>query len=711
MGNVNGKILIIGGGAVVREYYLPALKYLNLLSLITIIEPDAKAAQILKSEGISVVESKYQDFFNQNEVKYDFAIFTLPNYLHEDAIRICAQHKVNLLCEKPLSLSVESCKLIQEHEKNSNIEVFTGMVRRYMPSFKALKNSLSLLGEITQVNVEDGNPFAWVADTYAFFDPKNGGVLADMGVHYLDLLYNLLGDLDPVMYKDDVQGGVEANCDYTLNTKNNIPVSLKLSRTHTLKNRFEVIGTRGKLWFEKDQFASCYFEGQDQTTHQIKLNSAFSDPQLNYVFESCFVEQLLCFFERKLEDLVPIKEATAVVTLIEFAYKNRPALAIEKANDSYFVTGGTGFIGCALIERLWSEGKTNIVSPVRSYKNCAPIARFKIELPRLNLLDYQKVKESLKDKKYVIHLAYSTDGGNAYEMNVTATQNVVRAACEQGAETVVVLSTMNVYGFPSGEVTENSAQNPAGGNYGKTKKIMQKWCLDFAKTQPNTRIVVLNPTCVYGPNGKTYTTLPRTLADGNRFCWIEEGKGLANIVYIENLLDAISSALTVKAAHGQNFIITDGAITWKEFLTPLLGDKAKAIPSLTTTELLNASFNEKTTTKQIFRFLLSNFEFVSLINAHPYLGKIKKTLFSKIPGFRGKLDDQRQAVWTSLGQNILTSNSAEKFNPPTWLNELFGLTTSKFSARKANNVLGWESKISIEAGIKNTKKWLEGPAD
>jgi nucleoside-diphosphate-sugar epimerase len=584
------------------------------------------------------------------------------------------------------------------------------MVRRFMPSFKAMHHSLHLVGEIQDVRVEDGNPFAWIADSFAFFDPKNGGVLADMGVHYLDLLFKLFGPMEALSYEDDAEGGVEANCTYRLVSKSNVPISLKLSRTHQLKNKFVITGSNGKLWIEKDQFDLCYFSPDADSIHEIKIKNAFDDPQLNYKFEACFVQQLISLRQED-ANLVKLEEATATVKLIEDAYKSRQIIETEPNEDSYLITGGTGFIGAALIERLWKEGISNIVSPVRSYKNCAQVARFKIGLPRLNLLDYEAVKESLKDKKYVVHLAYSTDGVDAYEMNVTATQNIVRAACEQGAEAVVVLSTMNVYGFPHGNVTENSPQNPAGGDYGETKKIMQKWCLEFAKNQHQTRVVILNPTCVYGPNGKTYTTLPRTLAKHNRFCWIEEGQGLANIVYIENLLDAILKSLTVKAAHAQNFIINDGVVTWKEFLTPLLGKTEMTIPSLKTNELLNASFNEKATTKQIFRFLLTNFELVSLINAHPYLGKIKKTLFSKIPSFRGKLDSQRQIEWSTLSQNMLTNKTQEKFNPPIWLNELFGLTTSKFSAKKANDILKWKSKVDIETGIRNTKKWLEKTAN
>jgi nucleoside-diphosphate-sugar epimerase/predicted dehydrogenase len=700
------KCLIIGGGAVVREYYIPALAYLNLLDSVTIVEPDPKAVALLRSAGIQPIELRYQDFFTQLTDVYDFAIITLPNHLHENAIELCLERQINVLCEKPLSLSSEACAHIQAFENKSAAKVYTGMVRRYIPSFKALKNSLHLVGELQSVDVEDGNPYAWIADTYAVFDPKNGGVLADMGVHYLDLLYNLFGKLTAASYVDDEQGGVEANCTYHLETANQIPIQLKLSRTHSLKNKFVISGSNGKLWMEKDDFACCFFEGKDQTTHQIKLNEGFTDSKLNYVFEACFIEQLTCLFEHD-SNLVNVKEATDVVSLIEWAYQNRKQKVIAKKGDQpYWITGGTGFIGSALINRLWNNGLHSITAPVRSYKNCAAIARFKIDLPRLDLLNYEAVKESLKDKKFIVHLAYSTDGANAYELNVTATQNVVRAACEQGAAAVVVLSTMNVYGFPDGEVTESSPQNPAGGDYGKTKKIMQEWCLKFAKTQSKTRIVLLNPTCVYGPDGKTYTTLPLVLAKNNRFCWVDEGKGLANIVYIENLLDAIEKALITEAAHGQNFIISDGTLTWKAFLTPLLGELASHIPSLTKDELLKGSFNEKSDLKQIVRFLLSNFELVSLINAHPFLGRVKKNLFAKMPGVRGKLDDQRQIVWSAQTENNLIKQDLEKFNPPAWLDELFGYTNSKFSATKAQEILGWKPTVTTEQGIENTKKWL-----
>ncbi|WP_231461813.1 NAD-dependent epimerase/dehydratase family protein [Pedobacter sp. Leaf132] len=699
------KWLIIGGGAVVQEYYLKAFEHLGLLNSITIIEPNPETFKILKEKKLNVLQLGFEAFLAETKVNYDYGIITLPNHLHETAIALCVAKNISVLCEKPLVLTTAACDKIIELEAETNGNVYTGMVRRYMPSYLALNKSLNLLGKIKQVNIEDGNPYAWVADSYAVFDPKNGGVLADMGVHYLDLVYHLFGVLQPVKYDDDYEGGVEANVHYILKNEAEIEISLKLSRTEKLKNTFEIIGANGKLWMEKDNFESCFFSSADDIVHEVSLNYAFSDASLQYVFEACFVEQIIKFSSND-KSLVKVEDAKAVITLIEWAYKNRKTASANLSKDSYLITGGTGFIGTALTERLWSKGIQNITVPVRGYKNCAAIARFNIDLPKVNLLNYETVLNIVKGKKFIVHLAYATDGKNAYNINVEATKNVVKAACEQGAEAVVVLSTMNVYGFPDGFVDENSNGKPAGGDYGKSKKIMQDWCLQFAKTQTKTRIIVLNPTCVYGPNGKTYTTLPITLANSNRFCWIDNGIGKANIVYIDNLLDAIEKSLSVKSAHGLNLIINDDTITWRNFLRPLLLDKAELIENLDTKSLLSQNFKEKTNLKKITRYLVANYEFVSLINQHPILGSLKKVIFKSIPKFRNKLNGEREIEWHDNGIENLRKDTKEPFNPPIWLNELFGNTKSEFSSKKAKEILGWEPVIPTEESLKITQEWL-----
>lgn len=711
----NNSWVILGGGAVVTEYYLPAFSYMGSLENLIIVEPSSKAAAQIKAAYpmVRVEQVSFQDYFANQPEKASFCIITLPNYLHTLALEYCAKEGIPALCEKPLTLSLKEVDAIEELFRSKGITCGIAMVRRFMPSFQALKKALKqgLLGEIQAINIADGAPFAWVADSYAFFDPRNGGVLADMGVHYLDLLLDLLGNsFSPVSYEHDAEGGVEANCELKLSYNETVPISLALSRTRLLKNQFEVLGSNGRLYILKSDFEKAYFEDHQGLTHVLSLQQPFSDPLLPHTFEACFVQQLMLFQESAINGkqyCVTPQDAYLPTNIIHWAYGQHPSVRENSGSKEYWISGATGFIGTQLVKHLIQTGIEGITAPLRSYRTFAELGRFGLTAPRLNLLDYDAVLESIKGHRYIVHLAYA-DGQDAYDINVKGTQNVVRAAYACKAEAIVVLSTMYVYGHPDTNqlVNESWTYHPAGGEYGRTKKIMQKWCLEWARQHHDTRLVILNPSCVFGPDGKTYTKLPLDFTLNNRFCWIDDGAGVANYVFISNLIDAILLALNSKKAHGQNYIISDGFCSWKEFITPLLLDKSTSIPSLSSAELLNLSFKKRTSTKDLLRFLLANYEFVELINRHRFLGKIKMFLFKSLPRFRNRLDGERGKVF-DYGKIVVHKSHQKAFNPPRWLVDLFGKTTTKFSAQKARKELNWESKISFDEAMKITREWLK----
>jgi hypothetical protein len=113
---------------------------------------------------------------------------------------------------------------------------------------------------------------------------------------------------------------------------------------------------------------------------------------------------------------------------------------------------------------------------------------------------------------------------------------------------------------------------------------MERWCLARAQKALPTRIVILTPTCVFGPGGGAYTSQPVELARNRQFCWIDGGTGLCNYTYVENLVDAMLAAARLPEAHGNRFIINDGHVSWREFLGPLVGADQQ-FPCLTMAEL------------------------------------------------------------------------------------------------------------------------------
>src|SRR5262249_49342385 len=155
-----------------------------------------------------------------------------------------------------------------------------------------------------------------------------------------------------------------------------------------------------------------------------------------------------------------------------------------------------------------------VVAAARSPLTCARIARFPVRLEVVDLLDAGAVRQSMRGVKRVFHLAYGRDGAGRREVTVEGTKNVVNAAIEEGCESVVVVRTAYVFGRPAGIVDETKPYQPDGGEYGASKAEMERWCLARARSSGLTRLVVLNPSCVYGPWGGAYSELPASLARG-----------------------------------------------------------------------------------------------------------------------------------------------------------------------------------------------------
>jgi len=264
---------------------------------------------------------------------------------------------------------------------------------------------------------------------------------------------------------------------------------------------------------------------------------------------------------------------------------------------------------------------------------------------------------------------------------------------------------MYVFGHPETEsvVDEAWPYHPAGGEYGCSKAKMEHWCLKRASSSGATRIVVLNPSCVYGPQGNTYTQLPIRMAKAGTFCWIEQGRGLANYNFIDNLIDAIILAAGTKDAHGQRFIINDGFCSWRDFLRPLLGNAGDNLASFTKEELIEKNRQKSGGIKDIISHLANDLEFLALINRMPVLNSLKKLLLRCNPKlYAAFLEMQGRSSVSAIKQCDLSTPV-----PPVWLAEHFGPTKTKFSSEKAKKILGWRPLTSLEEGQKQTRNWLE----
>ena len=232
------KTVLIGAGAIARHAYLPSLKDRRVLDLQAVVDADASRTEDLAKE----FDLAYAGSHLESALKHaDAAIVCVPNHLHYAIARYCLEEGKHVLCEKPIcTRSIEGEELLRIAERNSR--VFTvAHVRRFYPAVGEIKRIIAEreFGSLLGFDFREGTVFSWPSVTGFALDREKagGGVLMDIGIHVLDLLFWWLGDtVHSFQYSDDSCGGLEATVDLKITFGNGISGRVKLTRLSVLRN-------------------------------------------------------------------------------------------------------------------------------------------------------------------------------------------------------------------------------------------------------------------------------------------------------------------------------------------------------------------------------------------------------------------------------------------------------------------------------------------
>jgi len=176
------------------------------------------------------------------------------------------------------------------------------------------------------------------------------------------------------------------------------------------------------------------------------------------------------------------------------------------------VTGGAGFIGSNLVDRLVKEGHKvivldNFVSGKRS--NLSHHLKRNVKIIRIDISNTKKLDKYFKDVVYVFHLAGlaeivpSIKNPNKYFINnVFGTLNVLEAAKKVKVKKFIYAASSSCYGspkkIPTSETEKIDTQHP----YALTKFLGEEAAIKYAKffKMPNISCRFFN---VYGPRLNT----------------------------------------------------------------------------------------------------------------------------------------------------------------------------------------------------------------
>ncbi len=215
------------------------------------------------------------------------------------------------------------------------------------------------------------------------------------------------------------------------------------------------------------------------------------------------------------------------------------------------ITGGAGFIGRAVVERLASRG-TNIVALVRDPGRAKHLERAIVELVASNLENQRTLAQVMSGAHAVIHAAGSyrigipvSERPAMWDANVGATERVLDAAIEARVPRIVYVSTNNVFGNTNGVVVDETYRRDLSKGflswYDETKyRAHEEAEKRIAKGAP---IVIVQPGQTYGPNDHSLATRELERAHAGTLPYIAfPNVGLA-WVHVHDLAGAILAAL------------------------------------------------------------------------------------------------------------------------------------------------------------------------
>lgn len=259
-------------------------------------------------------------------------------------------------------------------------------------------------------------------------------------------------------------------------------------------------------------------------------------------------------------------------------------------SKTFLVTGGSGFLGQALINQLVRLPGCTVVAPMRNLS--ARLAAGARSFALNNLDGANDWQVTLTDVDVVIHAAarvhvmneVAVDPLAAFrEVNVEATLNLARQAAEYGVKRFIFISSIKV----NGEGTEAGAvyradDTPAPiGPYAISKLEAEQGLMSLA-ANTGMEVVVIRPVLVYGPGVKAnFLSMMRWLYRGVPLPF-GAVNNLRSLVAIDNLVDLIVTCSDHPAAANQVFLASDGEdVSTTQLLRKLanaLGKPARLLP-------------------------------------------------------------------------------------------------------------------------------------
>ncbi len=580
---------MVGAGNI-SEFHIAAVRALPNVDLIGLTDLDrAKAEATGARWGVKV----YGSLADLVAAGANVIHVLTPPHAHAAVALEALEAGCHVLVEKPLAEDAGLARRIGEVATARGLVASVNHSLLYDPQvLRALRMTRSgALGKIVGVDILRGSEYP----------PFEGGPLPphyraagypfrDLGVHCLYLIQEFLGPIEEVSATWRGLGG-DPNLAYDewraiAQCRDGIGAFQLSWNAKPMQSQLIIHGTRGI--FRVDLFAMTH--GKRGSTPLPKaaerLLNTFTDSFPPLVDTPIAVWKVLRKKVRAYQGLrnlvrdfyrrlaagepppVSVEDAAVVVDWVERVaraadaeYAGQRARFTLSERVPFLVTGASGSVGRAVVERLRGEGR-----PVRAMVRRIPERPLPgVEYALGNLGDPDAVDRAVRGAAVVIHAGAAMKGGWLEHLGgtVVGTQNVIASCLKYRASQLVHISSMSVVdwagssgGAPVSEATALEPRAEERGAYTRAK-LEAEQLVRAAVTADRLPAVILRPGQIFG-GGIPLITGAVARGGGKRWVVLGDGRLVLPLVYLDDVVDAIMAAVSRKLAGGEVIQIIDG---------------------------------------------------------------------------------------------------------------------------------------------------------
>lgn len=224
------------------------------------------------------------------------------------------------------------------------------------------------------------------------------------------------------------------------------------------------------------------------------------------------------------------------------------------------VTGGCGFIGSHLVERLINDGHSVVVIDNLSTGRLENLAAIKnhseLRFIKADISKSEEISNFFRDVDWVFHLAALADivpsiekPGEYYQSNVQGTFNVLEASRKANAKRFIYVASSSSYGIPDEYPTKETSEIKPQYPYALTKHMGEELVMHWAQIY-KLKAISLRLFNVYGPRARTSGTygavfgvfLAQKLAN-KPYTVVGDGKQSRDFTFVSDVVDAMIKAV------------------------------------------------------------------------------------------------------------------------------------------------------------------------